>query len=549
MKYIIEYWKEIESGKIVAGIELKKQLKKLINLSDEYYVDSKEVEFRINFIEKFVKHTKTPFSGKPFILELWEKAIIEAIYGIKCKSTSRRKFKKVILLIARKNGNSTFCAALAICELFCGNRGTNICVSSNDDAQANIILDEIKDSISLSKSLLKRTHINLKGVRTKLLSKIFKISDKTKNKEGRNIDLGILDESHEMTKNVIAKSIEESQSTKDDPLFINITTEGFINDGYLDNELEYGRKVLNDEIDDEGLLLWLYTQDSEEEIWQDYSTHQKSNPNLGVTKKYEYMERELQKAKYSKKDRVFTLAKDFNIKQNNSEAWLQVEDVEQTEEYNLEEFKNCFALASVDLAETTDLCSAKLLLIRKKDKKKCIISKFWIPSEKIEKSKDGVDYKEWVRKGYIEVTPGFENDFSLITKWFLELNQKYGIYIYRGGYDRWHSVALQKELKDTFGKDGDKDIFEPISQGFETISDPMGLLEIDLKNKQVLLNNNPVDKWCLLNTAIEFNKIGLQRPVKIKQVGRIDGTLTLIMLYFLYTKYRKEIYMINEIEV
>ena len=69
-------------------------------------------------------------------------------------------------------------------------------------------------------------------------TKVFKLSDRTRNKEGRNIDIAFLDESHEMKDNIIGKSIEQSQSLKDNPLFIDITTEGFVIDGYLDEELK-----------------------------------------------------------------------------------------------------------------------------------------------------------------------------------------------------------------------------------------------------------------------------------------------------------------------
>ena len=69
-------------------------------------------------------------------------------------------------------------------------------------------------------------------------TKVFKMSDRTKNKEGRNIDFAIVDETHEMKENVIGKSVEQSQSLKDNPKFINITTEGFVVDGYLDEELK-----------------------------------------------------------------------------------------------------------------------------------------------------------------------------------------------------------------------------------------------------------------------------------------------------------------------
>ena len=74
-------------------------------------------------------------------------------------------------------------------------------------------------------------------------------------------------------------------------MFINLTTEGFINDGYLDNELKYAREVLFDEKEDIHYLPWLYTQDNEEEIWQDEQSWYKSNPRIRSGKKMEILTR------------------------------------------------------------------------------------------------------------------------------------------------------------------------------------------------------------------------------------------------------------------
>jgi phage terminase large subunit-like protein len=553
MKYILEYREEIKKGNIVAGIELITELDKLINdltNNDKWFIDEVEVEYRIAFIENFVKHTKSPFHGKPFILELWEKAFIEAIYGIKNSRTLRRRFRKVILLIARKNGKSTLCSALTNSELIIGDAGANICVSSNDDSQANIIFQECKDMISISKSLLKRTHMNLTGIfNTKTLSKIFKISDKTKNKEGRNIDLGILDESHEMKNNVIAKSIEQSQSTKEEPLFINITTEGFIVDGYLDEELKHARMVLNDEREDETLLPWLYTQDSEEEIWHDERSWQKSNPSLGTIKKVEYLREQINKARYSTKERVFVLAKDFNIKQNNADAWLLEEDIVNEETFNVEDFRGSYGFGAWDLAETTDLACAGILLIHPKTLKKCVLCMYFIPEAKCSLNSptnpEKVDYLEYAKQGILKISPGSEINDEEISKWFWEMFEKYDIKIYKGMYDRWRSKSVRKKVDEMFGDH----IFEGVLQDHKSFNSPMTLLETDLKSKNVIYNNNELCKMCLRNTAVEVNKYGQQKPIKSSSTKRIDGTVVKIMLYKVYEEYRNELYRINGIEV
>jgi phage terminase large subunit-like protein len=161
-----------------------------------------------------------------------------------------------------------------------------------------------------------------------------------------------------METNVIGKSIEQSQSTKDEPIMGLITTEGFVNDGYLDSELRYARAVLNGDIDDPTLLVWLYTMDSENEIWQDERSWQKTNPSLGVIKKIGYLRDQLKKAQYDRAERIFTLSKDFNIKQNDAAAWLTADEYTNEATFNIEGLRGCIGIGGADLSETTDLTSA-----------------------------------------------------------------------------------------------------------------------------------------------------------------------------------------------
>ena len=330
---------------------------------------------------------------------------------------------------------------MGLSEFFLGNPGADIVCSSNDDNQASIIYDAI-DTMRL---LIDPEQLDSKRNQRFILNKanntkIFKLSDRTRNKEGRNIDTAFLDESHEMKDNVIAKSVEQSQSLKDEPLFINLTTEGFIVDGYLDDELKKARAIINCE--DDGIaasrtLPWLYTQDSEQEIWQNRNSWVKSNPSLGIVKKWSYMDEQIDLAKNSKADRIFVLCKDFNIKQNSAQSWLNIEDYDYKAVYNLEDFRGCFCLGAVDLAETTDLTSAKILLMKPGDNTKYIHSMYFIPESKIENSDDrtaGAKYKEWAEKGLITITEGNDIDGSIVADWFYKLYTDYDIKMWKCGY-------------------------------------------------------------------------------------------------------------------
>lgn len=550
--YLLEYYSKIKLGEIVAGCELIQQLGNLVEDLDNpaYIYDTTDADFRMSFIERFCKHTKSPFFGKPFILELWEKAFIEAFYSFKWSDdgyrnyydedppkTNIRRFKKVILLIARKNGKSTICAALCLTELMCGWGGNDIVCSSNDDAQANIIFEEINNMREQFDPKDKRTHKNLKGIFNLLnKSKVFKISDRTRNKEGRNIDGAILDESNEMESNVIAKSIEQSQSTKDEPWFINITTEGFVNDGYLDQELKYGRQVLNKEIEDDTLLMWLYTQDNENEVWQNEASWQKSNPSLGTIKKRKYIKDQIRKAQHDKAERIFMLAKDFNIKQNNASAWLMEKDIINQEKFNIEDFRGAFALGGVDLSKTGDLASTKALMM--KNNRKYILQHYFIPQSKLDSltGEEKKKYEGWVRDNYITVSDGNENDFSLVTKWFLKMWKDFGIKFFKIGYDKWSAVYWVKEME-SYGFDCVR-----VAQDWGPMTEPMKLVETDLGSKLIIYNNHPIDKYCLENTALMINNKKQMMPAKVggKDDKKIDGAVTLIILYRIYIDNRSE---------
>ncbi|MBX4149517.1 MULTISPECIES: terminase large subunit [Paenibacillus] len=552
--YLLQYKCAIDRGEIIAGQELTQLLNNLVaDLENpDYIYDTSDAHFRIEFIETFCRHTKSPFYGKPFLLELWEKAFIEVFYSFKWSDEGYyryyeeyppkpklRRFKKAILLIARKNGKSTLCAALCLTELMVGTGGNDIVCSSNDDSQADLIFGEINNMREQFDPKGKRTHKNLKGIyNQKNRSRIFKISDKTRNKEGRNIDGAILDESHEMKTNVIAKSIDQSQSTKDEPWFINITTEGFVNDGYLDQELKYARGVLEGEQEDATLLAWLYTQDSEQEVWQDPKSWQKSNPSLGSIKKVKYIKDQIRKAQKDKAERVFMLSKDFNIKSNNAAAWLLAEEIRNSkdEPFELEEMRGRVAIGGVDLSKSGDLACARALFI--KDGKKYTVSQYFIPQTKLlNLSKEDEDkYKEWVRQGRITISDGNENDFSHVTAWFVKLVKEYGIRFLKIGYDKWSAVYWAKEMED-LGFDTVR-----VVQDWGPMSEPMRLVEADLRSDLIYYNDDSLDRWCLENTSIAVNSKMEQMPVKIqgKEDKKIDGAVTLIICYRVYLDNRSD---------
>lgn len=437
--------------------------------------------------------------------------------------------------------NTTLMAADAHTDLRIGDGGQDIVCASNDDKQASLLWNEVDGMRKRIDSKGKWTHKNMSLIMNLGNdTKIFKLSSKTQNKDGRNIDKTYFDESHDAEDDEIAAACQKSMSIKDEPLFINLTTEGFVNDGYLDNKLVYARKVLNDEIDDDTFLPWLYTQDSENEIWQDETSWYKSNPSLGAIKKWSYLRGEVAKSRVDKSVRMHTLCKDFNIKQNNAQAWLMTEDYDYpTEVFTLEEFRGAICLGAVDLAATTDLASAKILLMKPNDRTKYIYSHYWIPESKLENSDDkeaGANYVEWARQGLMTIHEGNEVEISKIADWFYSLYKDYDIKTYKCGYDQRYAKTFLDKM-DEYGFE-----CEMIYQNRHVMSSPMKLVEAELKARLINYNQHKVDKWCLGNSSMEMDNLGNVMCVKVNnQPGRrIDGAVTFIILYEVYRRFRSD---------
>lgn len=545
--YLLEYYDLIKSGEIVVGYWIRKEIRNLVrDLEDERFIyDTTEAHKRIRFMETMCLQSKQPYYMKPLKLLPWQKAWWEAVYSFKMADTGLRRFTEGLLEVARKNGKSTMFAADGDCDLFIGEGGMDICCASNDDRQAKLIWTEIAGMRSRLDPKKSITGQNLTEIKNKLRNiTVFRLSSKTQNKDGFNISKTYLDESHDIAEDngqsEVAEACWRAMSSKDEPLFLNCTTQGFNRDCYLDHKITYAKRVIDGEIEDIHFIAFLYEQDSEQEIWQDETSWEKSNPSIryGV-KKVSKLKRDIETAKYDKATRIHMLTKDFNIPQSNAQSWLMLEDYDYpTPVYDLEDFRGAVILGAVDLSATTDLSNAKILLMREGDKTKYVYSHYWIPESKLESSDDkeaGAEYVKWAREGHLTIHEGNEIDISQIADWFYRLYKDYGFRPYKIGYDQRYAKTFIDRCND-YGFET-----EMLAQG-RALSNAMKLTEADLKSKFVNYEENPVDKWCLANCCCQVDNVGNIQPVKAQGQSkkRIDGAVTLIMLYEVYRRFRSD---------
>ena len=324
--YLWQYREAIRNCEILAGQEMIMELDNLIHDWDnpEYIYDIRDAYIRIDFIENCVKLTKSPFYGKPFILLLWQKALIEVAYSFKMKSIDTGewvdRFQEILLIISRKCGKTELIAALELCELILGEAGSNIICSGTNDAIADLCYQSVDTMRLLIDPKSIDTWRNQKGIKCFYNNNFLsKLSDSSRNKEGRNIDMAGIDEIWALLDDGIYKPIQQSTSTKDNYKIFMFGSEGFVVDGFLDKEIAKYRKIINREDDSESAkrkLPWIYSMDSEAEVWETNEkginpAWEKANPSIGAVKKWSYLRDRVDEARRSKSDRMFVLSKDF----------------------------------------------------------------------------------------------------------------------------------------------------------------------------------------------------------------------------------------------
>lgn len=543
-----EYCNLIETGEIIVGQDIKKtikHIKKMLN-NPNYIYDTSEAERRIFYIENCCFGDKKPYYMKPLVLMPWEKMILEVVYSFRYKDTGLKVIKEVLIVVGRKNGKTAFVAGDLAYDVRLGDGGQDVVAGSNDDKQASIVWKtagkylKFVEPKNKKNKIVHQNQVEIVNVRTS--TTLFKMSSKMANLDGRNIDKAVLDEIHEAKDHELYNAITQSMGTKDDYLLFMITTAGTVREGLMDEREKYARSLLNEEEEDDSFISFFFTMDDQNEPFVNRDSWQKANPSLpyGV-KKYDYIEKKIKQAKLDKAIKISVLCKDFNIKQDNIQQWLEYEDYNYEQvPFSLEEFRGSYCLGAVDLAFSFDLACAKVLLMRPNDPNKYIVTKYFIPEGKLLNANNddleaGAKYQEWVDNGLMETSEGNDNDLTKVADWFRWLNTEYEINVLKCGYDT-------RDAKTFLNRMYEHNIeCERINQSKRDLTKGVKLAEADLKTK-LIHGLNEVDKWCLSNSAIEVNKYEQCQVVKMgkQQKKKIDGAVTLTMLYKMYDLHKDE---------
>lgn len=533
MNYIKEYYNAIESGAVTVPRKIKTVYARLVKDIDEpkggYIFDEARAMRPIEFIERFCKHSKGEWAGQAVKLELFQKAFISALFGFVHKETKQRKYKEAFFMVGRKNGKSTMLSGIALYLLMAdGEAGAEVYSVATKKDQARIIFDEAcnmaKQSPQLARALKKRKSDLYFSWGMGKLQPLGKNSDTL---DGLNANGVIIDELHGVKDRNLYEVMKQSQSARRQPLLIMITTAGFIRECIFDDIYTYANNVVDGTFTDDTFLPIIYELDDRNE-WKNPKAWQKANPGLGTIKKVSDLADKVERAKQSPKDLNGILCKDFNVRSTLITAWLSYDDINNTKTFELERFRNCYAIGGADLSITTDLTAATLLFIDKETGERCVTQMYFLPRDNFTQrvQEEKIPYDKWLEAGLLRLCDGNTINYNDVTKWFLEMVYTHGItplWIYYDSYSARYWVDEMQAAGFNMVR---------CIQGAKTLSLPMQQLGADLKAKRVNYNNNPMLKWCLTNTGIQTDRNGNIVPVKNQSAKqRIDGTASLLDAY------------------
>lgn len=535
--YLREYCTKIISGEIVSCEKVYTVCTKLLYDLDhpgKWHFDEGIAHKHISFIEKFCK-TPSGQIGTPLKLMLFQKAILEAVFGF-VDDEGIRRYNEVLIIMARKCGKSSLLSAIMIDMLVNDGEGAPqvlSCATARDQAclTFNAAHRMIKQSPMLSKHIKKRaTDLYFE----KNMGYIKPLASNTNSLDGLDIHCAVIDELSAIKNRDLYDLIKQGMSGRRSPILWQITTNGYLRDTIFDQQYEYADDVLHGKAENDRFLPFIYELDDPKE-WDDESCWLKSSPALGQIKSIEYLREMVQKAKDDVSFKPTVLVKDFNLKQTGSTSWLRWEDLENKEPFPAYPFR--YGIGGLDAADTTDMTAAKVICMRPGDEKIYVKSMYWIPERTIEEfenagklqGRDNVPYRLWKDKGLLRTVDSYKVDKHVVLDWFKEIKEQDDIYIRWIGYDPWHiEDALLRDFKFEFGEKS----MIPIRQGVATLSQPMKDLKADLQNNIIVYDNNPIDKWCLANVAVKTDVNANIQPIKADDARRrIDGAMALLDAY------------------
>ena len=542
---ILEYYERIKSGDEVVSRKIARVYRKLAEDLDGsvgadgtvYHYSHSRANHILEFAENYCRHSKGKLGGQLVVLELWEKAMLAAMFGF-IDDEGRRRYREIILIVAKKNGKSLIGSIVGLyLQVGDSEPGAEVYAVATKKDQAKIIWGEAKRMVNKSPELRRIIKPLVGEMDCAANESVFKpLASDTDTLDGLNVHGALMDEVHQWRDGVaLYDIIADGTTAREQPMVLITSTAGVVREDIYDNKYEYAEKVIlgYDDPDagivDDHFLPFIYELDSRDE-WEKEECWKKANPGLGTIKNIRQLRDKVARAKQEPSLQRNLLCKEFNIRETAGGSWLSFDDLNNETLFDVRELKPRYGVGGADLSSTDDLTAACVIFMLPGCSDIYVIPMFWIPENSVERHirTDHIRYDIWIEKGWVRTCPGNKINPDVVWEWFVEIQEEYDIYLNIVGYDSWSAEMWANKMKHTFG---DKTM-HPVIQGKKTLSNPMKMLAKDFEAHRIIYNNNGLLKWCIANTSVDEDKNGNIQPIKNRRpTQRIDGLAALLDAY------------------
>lgn len=520
-KYI-KYAQDVIDGKIIASELVILACKRYMSWfeRDDIYFDEESAERPVRFIAK-LKHFTGKFKGQPFILQDWQEFMIYNIFGWIRKDTGTRLIRNAYIQISRKCGKTSLASAIGLYGLIAdGEAGAEVTCVAPSAEQSRIAF---KNASSYLESINKyRFFKALRGeIRFDRTKSRFRIMSSDANfGDGFNPSIAIIDEYHAMKDNDIPNVLVSGMGMRTQPLMLYITTAGFNLFSPCKKYRDMCEEILRGVKHDDTIFALIYELDKDDNI-EDSKVWKKCCPSLGITVTDDYMRQQLTMMNNNPADEVHIKTKTFNKWCQSAAYWLPLSLLlENTKKVDITTVpEKTYAILGVDLAATSDLTCVSCCY--NVDGMFYFKSWIFIPEIALEESPNKAMYKQWLKDGLIEVTPGNATDYDYVLNKILEIN-KY-IKVVKVMYDSWNATqftenAIQQRVK-----------MEPFSQSLGNFNRPTKEFERLLRLGKVIIDDNEAVRWCFGNCTLKIDNFENVKPIKAgTKQQKIDPVISML---------------------
>jgi phage terminase large subunit-like protein len=455
-------------------------------------------------------------------LEPWQVFIVALLFGWK-RADGLRRFRRVYVEVAKKNGKTLLAAGLAILlAFFDGEPGAEVYSLATKEDQAKLSWNDGAQFVAKNPALGKRVRKVGKRLVAESTASFWQPlgRDSDTGDQGINVHAAIVDELHVLADRDAIDNVETATSARSQPVVVKITTAGVRGATVWEEERADAVAVVEGRATDDAMLVLIYTLDEGDDPF-DEAVWPKSNPNLGVSVRLDILREQAELAKRSPGKLASFLRYRMNIPTSVATAAIDIDEWDRNADPpNIPDGARVYA--GLDLASVRDL-TALLVVYRDPEGLYHVEARFWCPEEGIEtrSRKDGVPYVDWARDGYLTPTPGNVTDYAFVREEVREIAGRWQVV--EIGADRWNATQLATDLQ----QDGASVVFVPqTGLGLGPAWRELERLMLDGKLRH---GGHPILRWMAGNVQVETDAAGNQRPSKARSAERIDGMVALDM--------------------